>query len=1144
MASSSSSSRRMKHHVFLSFRGEDTRLNFTAHLLEALERKGLDVFFDEKKLERGEELSPALSRAISASSLFIIILSPDYASSKSCLTELSDIMDRKDNHGQIVLPIFYHVDPSHVRNLGGSFKASFDEHESKGIDQVHQWKKAFVRVGKLKGWHIQGGKFDRPDTEYIKDVIEYAIKKLNSKSRSVSEDWVGIDDQKRVILSLIEQQDIRVIGLWGPGGIGKTTLAQAVHDEISPKFQTRLFLHNVREEMKNKGMKSVRNEFLSKLLEDEIEIDTPTIGINFIKERLNNKRVFVVLDDVDDSDQIDCMGIKYYGVGSKIVVSSRDRQVLKNGGADKIYEVKKLNENDSLQLFTTFAFKLLNPPVDFRDLSRTFVRYAQGSPLALKVLGSKLHTKSRLEWESEVDRLKGYAEPKLSQILKSSFDGLDELEKNIFLDVAFFFKGKLVDGVEKILSSCYMGAVCGISKLIDKCLLEIVNCDCISMHDMLEEMGKDIVRQESKHPGNRSRLWSSRDVYQVLNYNKDLVNLRVIDVSYSKNLKKIPNLLGAINLKILDCAECESLVEIPSIRHLTSLREFNIFGCSKVNKFPELPNNLSELDLSSTGIEEVPDSIQHLLTLEMLNLSGTLVKTVPINILKLESLQTIDLSFCPMVEFPEILTCFTKLDLPGTEIEEVFLSFHSLSILQSLNLSFSSIRKVCNIPLSGSREIPTDDALSTISSSKSFESLEVNCCGSLELLSELPPYMRVLHACECLKLKEVSFADQNLYPFDSPDRYVYSEEYLMLFFECFSLNQVSIDNIEANAMLKIGFLAKKWIARRKYAYDRGRLVCCFPGDKISANMFKFRSNNSRLNLKIAPNECNGRRFLAFAICLVVDLTQRYHRWVGIKFVCDYQLTSTGGDGSEMLHSEFYDEFYDELSELGPRYIGEHVLILFNNDMIHEDKNYEEASFEFYIKSSCYDEEENETEDDEIYVDQCGVHVCYVDAESNTDKDWMSNERFSSSESFNSDEMRNDESNNNFDSQEDANIEKIHDNCLTKTRPAENKRSFVYDGEEGDGGHKSKTKVISGDLSYLGPVENEGTVFAKLVAVKTSLEVFLEANWTGKEILMVQSNSQFQLVSSDMIYMADSLAKLGIQRSETFRHGGNVTASTL
>ncbi|PPR98694.1 hypothetical protein GOBAR_AA21982 [Gossypium barbadense] len=110
MASSSSSSRQMKHQVFLSFRGEDTRLDFTVHLLQALKDKGLNVIFDEEKLEKGEQLS----QAIAASDLSILILSKDYPSSKSCLAELSDIMDRKrkptDKH--IVLPIFYHVDPS------------------------------------------------------------------------------------------------------------------------------------------------------------------------------------------------------------------------------------------------------------------------------------------------------------------------------------------------------------------------------------------------------------------------------------------------------------------------------------------------------------------------------------------------------------------------------------------------------------------------------------------------------------------------------------------------------------------------------------------------------------------------------------------------------------------------------------------------------------------------------------------------------------------------------------------------------------------------------------------------------------------------------------------------------------------------
>ncbi|KAG8480094.1 hypothetical protein CXB51_025368 [Gossypium anomalum] len=753
----------MKHQVFLSFRGEDTRLNFTSHLLKALKDTGMNVFFDEETLERGEQISPALSNAIVASNLSIIILSKDYASSKSCLAEVSCIMDCNRTQQQIVLPIFYHVDPSDVRNLGGSFKTSFNDHESKSLDQVQGWKNSFAEVGKLKGWHIEGGKFDRPETDYIKDIVEYVIKKLmnnkssiafeelreNTKTRdeifrnnflskvlnqeihiltpsigstfirerlnnkkgiiidydvddldlldylgvkhlvmeinkflrveeltkyisfdeldeldnnlfldiacffkgnykdeinayltlhspymlgnitllstrefliismhdlfgemgkdfvhqeaigpekcsklwslknvyqalrynkvkkimklsslirynnqfesesayikdivedvveklmnrkfgSGSGELVGIDDQKEMVLKLMEQAENRVIGIWGMGGIGKTTLADAVYKEVSPKFEGRCFLQNVCDKLEKQGMESLRNDLLSELLNKKIQVSTITIGSNLIQERLNNKRVFVVLDDVNDSDLIDYFGIQHFGDGSKILVTSRDKQILKNG-VDKIYEVKKLNENHSLQLFSKFAFKQLNPLADFRDLLNKFVTYAQGSPLALKVLGSRLYQRPKEEWESAIEKLKEYPESKIFKVLKTSFDGLDELEKNIFLDIAFFFNHEKKDFVVEMLSHCYNGALCGISNLLDKCLLNshTVNklqvgntSQFISMHDLLEEMGRDIVRQESKDPGKRSRLRSPKDVHHVLKYNKtsQIDNLRL-----------------------------------------------------------------------------------------------------------------------------------------------------------------------------------------------------------------------------------------------------------------------------------------------------------------------------------------------------------------------------------------------------------------------------------------------------------------------------------------------------------------------------------------------------------------------------------------------------------------------------------------
>ncbi|KAB1671070.1 hypothetical protein [Gossypium barbadense] len=1063
----------MKYHVFLSFRGEDTRLSFTSHLLEALKSKGLDVFFDEEKLEKGEQLSQALSRAIAVSNISIIVLSADYASSKSCLVEISDIMIRKRSHGHTVFPIFYHVDPSNVRKIGGSFERSFDEHESKQpTDTVQRWKSAFAEIGTLKGCHIKGGKFDRPETDYIKEVVEYVMKKLRHIGfESASEELVGIENQKNAILELFKQKDCRVIGLWGMGGQGKTTLAEAVYKKFSSEFESRWFLQNVREEIKKQGKESLRNKFLSELLKSNVDIDTPSIGSTLTQERLNKKKVLVVLDDVDDSDQIDYMGVKHFGYGSKTIITSRDRQVLESGGADTIHEVKGLTENDSLQLFSTFAFKQLNPAVGFQDLSRRFVLYTQGNPLALKVLGSDLNKRSINYWKSKVEKLKDCPpEKKISEALRSSYDGLDLVEQNIFLDIACFFKGEPMKRTKLILSGCYKGAECGINKLFDKCLINVSSTlnfslgyfrysamrrlelrVIIDMHDTLEEMGKDIVCQESKTVGKCSRLWNLKHVEEVLKYNKgtdriqgikvdmsrmgnlllrpsvfegmvnlkfiffhfplsflssfwqkkrslwlkkrevhkklhtyqddiiflpdelrhlrwdyypfnslsssfnpknlvalelpygkmeklwnevhqDLVHLREINLFSCKNLKKIPNLLGALNLETLDCENCESLVKLPSLAHLTSLKYLHLKGCRRLKKFPEIPNNFDTLNLSETGIKKVPDFIERLDRLQRLTLTKSMVKDVSSNISKLKSLEVLDLSGCPIVKFATV-------------------------DVRSPSLRF-----------------------------KSLKYMHMDRCKSLNLLSELPPHLLDLNVHDCTSLKKVSFADQNLYQFDYLDADdTCFHAFTMLFWNCFKLNQESINNIEANAMLKIESLAKKWAPRYNWQYnlDRApRLICCFPGNKISANMFKCQSMNSSLSLKIAPNGGSGSRFLVFAICLVADPTHCLGHQLR-DCICEYQLTTVGGGngggGCENFRSEIsFRGFYKPV-----KYMDYHVFILSGIDMVIEDKNYEEATFEFYIKKFSLDED-NDGGEKYIKVERCGVHVFYVDAESDTD----------------------------------------------------------------------------------------------------------------------------------------------------------------
>ncbi|KAK2439451.1 disease resistance protein RPV1 [Trifolium repens] len=145
----------LKHDVFLSFRGEDTRDNFISHLYAELGRKNIKTFIDYN-LVRGEEISPALSKAIQESRIYVVVLSEHYASSTWCLDELTKILECKDRYGRDVIPVFYKVLPSNVRHHRQSFAEAFDKHQHRYKDKlVDAWKVALTQVADLSGWDSQ-----------------------------------------------------------------------------------------------------------------------------------------------------------------------------------------------------------------------------------------------------------------------------------------------------------------------------------------------------------------------------------------------------------------------------------------------------------------------------------------------------------------------------------------------------------------------------------------------------------------------------------------------------------------------------------------------------------------------------------------------------------------------------------------------------------------------------------------------------------------------------------------------------------------------------------------------------------------------------------------------------------------------------
>ncbi|KAL9431978.1 hypothetical protein AB3S75_027073 [Citrus x aurantiifolia] len=143
-----------KYNVFLSFRGEDTRDNFTSHLHAALCRKKIKTFIDEE-LNRGDEISPAILKAIEGSKVSVIIFSKNYASSKWCLDELVKILECHKMNSQMVVPVFYRIDPSDVRKQSGRFKDAFVKHEKQFKDmpeKIQNWRAVLTEASNLSGW--------------------------------------------------------------------------------------------------------------------------------------------------------------------------------------------------------------------------------------------------------------------------------------------------------------------------------------------------------------------------------------------------------------------------------------------------------------------------------------------------------------------------------------------------------------------------------------------------------------------------------------------------------------------------------------------------------------------------------------------------------------------------------------------------------------------------------------------------------------------------------------------------------------------------------------------------------------------------------------------------------------------------------
>ncbi|KAI3703055.1 hypothetical protein L6452_28810 [Arctium lappa] len=329
------------------------------------------------------------------------------------------------------------------------------------LEAAEKWREALEEAAALAGWELKNTA-DGHEAKFIQKIVEEIS--LESRSINFSNDGklIGMESRIKDVLSSLEMgfHDVHMIGIKGIGGGGKTTLARAVFDQISTWFEGKSFVENVREVSKTSlsGLKSLQKQVLSDVLNVQgIKVSSVDDGKNLMKKMMCGRKVLLVLDDVDHTDQLEALAgeLNWFKSGSRIIITTRDEQVLIAHRVNLIHDVNLLSDEEAICLFNRYAFGREVPIQGHEEeLSEQVVHYAAGLPLTIRVLGSFLCGKNEHDWKDALERLKTIPLKETLEKLELSYISLEADYKEIFLNVACMLKGWRKEEAIKVLESC------------------------------------------------------------------------------------------------------------------------------------------------------------------------------------------------------------------------------------------------------------------------------------------------------------------------------------------------------------------------------------------------------------------------------------------------------------------------------------------------------------------------------------------------------------------------------------------------------------------------------------------------------------------------------------------------------------------
>ncbi|XP_023634084.1 probable disease resistance protein RPP1 [Capsella rubella] len=800
-------------------------------------------------------------------------------------------MKCRDELGQTVMTIFYDVDPTDVKKQTGDFGKVFKTTcDGKSEEEINRWREVLEAVAKIAGEHSHNWDNEAIMIEKITiDVLDM----LNRSSPSRDfDDLIGMEAHIERVISLLEQDsdEVRMIGICGPSGIGKTTIARVLHSKLCNDFELSAFMENIKDLMQTRSLFSdvysaklhLQKQLMYQILNHK-DMELPHLGV--AHDRLNDKKVLIVLDGINQSMQLDAVAkeSKWFGRGSRIIITTQDQKLLKKRDINHIYKVKFPSTYEAYQMFCMYAFGKKIPKDGFEELAWEVTRLLGELPLGLRVMGSNFRGMSKDEWVNALPRLKTCLDASIQSILKFSFDALCNEDRDLFLHIACLFNNDEMVKVEDYLAIDFLDVRQGFHLLAEKSLIALdfkgINNGVIKMHNLLVQLGREIVRhqhglQSIHEPWKRRFLVDAKDICEVLtdgtgsrsvigicfglnnlsdrlniseeafegmsnlkflrfvapygegsdklylprglNYlphklrliewicfpirtlpsnfctkylvslnmrkskleklwegNQPLGSLKWMNLSYSRNLRELPDFSTATNLKDLNLTRCSGLEEIPlSIGNATSLQKLNLDMC--------------------TSLVELPFSIGSLHKLQELRLRGcSKLEVLPTNI-NLESLHRLDMTDCLLVKtFPDISTNIEHLSLTRTAIKEVPLRIKSWSRLRYLVMSYHENLKEFPHALDTITMLSSDDTEMQeiplwVKKMSRLETLLLEGCKKLVTIPQLSDSFSNIGVtnCDSLERLDCSFHKKPMY---------------IGFVNCLKLNKEAIELIQASS---------------------------------------------------------------------------------------------------------------------------------------------------------------------------------------------------------------------------------------------------------------------------------------------------------------------------------------------------------